>query len=332
MKRKTAKELISATPLLLTDAVRVVMEALEGLGERAQGLGRVETLALLRRMIREGTQGIEAAEQTAAFEVAAWQSVEARSKRRPTTRRDLRHYVRRMLRVEGVGAMPLRKMSATDCRRLLQQAFGNSPSSYKKGRAILHSIFAFGMRQDWCDGNPVDKVDVPGVEERPIEPLSPQQVRQLEKTAQQPAHREMQLSLHLMLYCGIRPTEVQRLRPEDIDWKHRQVLIRPQTSKTGGGRIVPLRGIARLQHAPRMIPQSWLKRWNALRQDAGFSHNWVPDVCRHTFASYHAAHFRNLPELQLEMGHRDCNLLRSRYMMPTLQHHAAQFWQVKSPN
>ena len=31
----------------------------------------------------------------------------------------------------------------------------------------------------------------------------------------------------------------------------------------------------------------------------------MPDVCRYTFASYHAAFFRNLPELQLEMGHRD---------------------------
>lgn len=71
MKRKTAKELISATPLLLTDAVRVVMEALEGMGEMAQGLGRVGTLALLRRMIREGTQDIESAEQTAVFEMAA---------------------------------------------------------------------------------------------------------------------------------------------------------------------------------------------------------------------------------------------------------------------
>ena|GEM_PF-2280607 len=49
---------------------------------------------------------------------------------------------------------------------------------------------------------------------------------------------------------------------------------------------------------------------------------------RHTFASYHAAYFRNLPELQLEMGYRDTSLLRSRYMMPTLKKEAAAFWKA----
>ena len=58
---------------------------------------------------------------------------------------------------------------------------------------------------------------------------------------------------------------------------------------------------------------------------ADFRH-WVPDVCRHTFATYHAAKFRNLPELQLEMGHRDTALLRSRYMMPASRRSAELFW------
>ena len=55
--------------------------------------------------------------------------------------------------------------------------------------------------------------------------------------------------------------------------------------------------------------------------------HWVPDVCRHTFATYHAAMFRNLPELQLEMGHRDTSLLRSRYMVPARRKDAEAFRQ-----
>ena len=61
------------------------------------------------------------------------------------------------------------------------------------------------------------------------------------------------------------------------------------------------------------------------RRAAGFRH-WVPDVCRHSFATYHAAMFRNLPELQLEMGHRDTSLLRSRYMVPACRKDAELFW------
>ena len=49
-------------------------------------------------------------------------------------------------------------------------------------------------------------------------------------------------------------------------------------------------------------------------------------VCRHSFATYHAVLFRNLPELQLEMGHRNTSLLRSRYMVPAHRRDAVAFW------
>ena len=41
---------------------------------------------------------------------------------------------------------------------------------------------------------------------------------------------------------------------------------------------------------------------------------WQPDVLRHTFATHHLATFRNYAELQLEMGHRSIELLRTRYI------------------
>ena len=88
---------------------------------------------------------------------------------------------------------------------------------------------------------------------------------------------------------------------------------------------MPMRGVQQLSEQEWVIPPNWQRRWRALRQAAGFTH-WVPDVCRHTFASYHAAYFRNLPELQLEMGHRDAGLLRTRYMSPLLQKNAKKFW------
>jgi hypothetical protein len=52
----------------------------------------------------------------------------------------------------------------------------------------------------------------------------------------------------------------------------------------------------------------------------------VPDVCRHTFASYYATHYKDLATLQLEMGHRDAALLRTRYITPARRTQAAEFW------
>lgn len=117
----------------------------------------------------------------------------------------------------------------------------------------------------------------------------------------------------------------ERLRPDDIQLNEKRVLIHPRTSKTGGGRVVPLRKAAQLRGILLRIPRNWHNRWKALRRAAGFT-RWVPDVCRHTFASYHAAYFKNLPELQLEMGHNTPSLLRSRYLNLPRTAQAADFW------
>lgn len=326
-----AKALLKETGLSPVDTARIALEALEPLGEQRRGKGRGELMVLLRRVIHEGVKAVQQAEQTVSFAEAAWASVEARAELRPTSRRDLRHYVRRMLRVEGVAELPLRSMSTKQCRHILGTAFRGSAHSFKKGRAILSSVFSYGMRQEWCDGNPVLRIEAPRVQEKSIAPLSADEVARLHKAAERPEHRAMRFSLRLMLYGGIRPAEVSRLQPGDFCWEEGHVLIRPRTSKTGGGRLVPLRGMQGIRAQERTIPRNWQRRWQALRRAAGFRHgNWVPDVCRHSFASYHAAHFKNLPALQLEMGHRDLTLLRTRYISPVGAYEGSLYWDEKT--
>ena len=312
---KTAKKKIEELPLNSKDAVRLALEMSEELGERVEGLGKRELICLMRRVIRLGVEELARQEHTVDFETAVWASVEARAGRRATTRRDLRHYARRLLRVKGVAARPLRAMSSRECRELLQAAFGGSASAFRKGRAMLHSVFAHGLRQEWCAENPVARVEVPAVQEREIVPLRREEVARLEAAAQLPEHRAMRLSLHLLLYCGLRPQEVARLQPQHVQPERGCVVVPGRCSKTGGGRVVPLRNRGLLRGVRMRIPRNWEQRWRRLRRAAGFAPGkWVPDVCRHTFASYHAARFRNLGALQLEMGHRSADLLRSRYL------------------
>lgn len=324
MDRHTlAEELLEGSPLDAVDAAQLVLEMQDALGRRAKRRGKATLMQLLRRVIRAGAEAVRQEEYTVPLEKAAWASVEARAERlRPVSLRDLRYYVRRLLRVEGAGRQPLRRMRPEDCRQLLQSAFAGNQCGYVKARAVLHSIFACGMRREWCDANPVSRIEVPRIRESIIEPLSLEEVARLRDCARS---TDMALSLHLLLYCGIRPAEVARLQPTDFNWQEMEVLIRPTTSKTGGGRVVPLRGCSRLPPELRTIPRNWQRRWAELRRAAGFT-RWVPDSCRHTFATYHAAHFRNLPALQLEMGHHDLTLLRSRYMRPAAADTARRFW------
>ena len=323
---KTAKDIIKDLPLNINDIARLALEATEELGAQTQKLERTELIGLLRRVIRAGVEAVRAEKHTVSFEQAAWASVEVRAGRRATTLRDLRHFVRRMLRVEGVAARPLRAMSTRECRELLERAFGNSDHSFNKGRAILHSIFAHGLRQEWCGENPVSRIETRRIQEKEIVPLCQEEVERLEATVQMPEHRAMRLSLHLLLYCGLRPQEVARLQGSDIHPERSCVVVPGRCSKTGGRRVVPLRKARRLQNVPLRVPRNWQNRWRALRRAAGFNH-WQPDVCRHTFASYHAAYFRDLGKLQLEMGHRNTDLLRTRYLNLPGATNSTAYWE-----
>ena len=162
-----AKSLLAGTGVSENDAARLTLEAIETLGELATGTSRPELVTLLRRVIQAGVAAVKAAEHTVSLREAAWASVEARKDLRPTTRRDLRHFVRRILRVEGAADMPLRSMSTADCKRILAAAFGTSPSSYRKGRVILSSVFSYGIRQEWADSNPVTRIEVPACRKSP---------------------------------------------------------------------------------------------------------------------------------------------------------------------
>lgn len=327
MRQNMERNILEGTSLREVDAVRLVAECLEGMEDTVCGKSRVEVIITVRRVLQAGVAALRASEQTVSFQQAAWKSVEIRRDRRPTTTRDLRNYVRRILRVKGVAELPLRSMTTAQCRVILQAAFGNSTSSYRKGRAILHSIFAYGMRQEWCDANPITRIEVPRVQEKRIEPLQIPEVHRLRKAVGRDAFKDMRFSLCMLLYAGVRPAEVSRLQPEDVCWREKQVIIRSQTSKTGGGRVVKLRLLPGMTRSDCVVPSNWFKRWRNLRRSAGFR-QWIPDVCRHTFACYHAAYYRNLPELQLEMGHRDAGLLYTRYVVPTRQGAASAFWRL----
>lgn len=307
------------------DLTRLVLEALDYLGEGARNKTRAELLQWLHGVIRHGVPAMEQASHTVSLQEAAWASLHARQHLRPVTQRDLRFYIRRIVSLESYAHRPLNSFTVSHCRALLECLFGACSSDYIKGRSVLHSIFAFGMRAEWCPRNPVALISPPHRREKNIRPLSPAEVNRLKRTAERPDFRDMKLSLSLLLYCGIRPTEISRLQAGDFNWAENAVIIRSTTSKTGGGRVVPMRCTRGIAKEERCIPRNWQRRWKALRHAAGFR-SWIPDICRHTFASYHAAYFKDLSALQLEMGHRDTMLLRTRYVSPARRKDAVTFW------
>lgn len=116
--------------------------------------------------------------------------------------------------------------------------------------------------------------------------------------------------------------EVRRLTWRDIDIEEKTITVRSQCSKTGGVRqveIPPVLNRLLITHSrelkeEKICPIDWQRRWRKIRDNSGFRGRWVQDVLRHTYASFHAKNYADLPRLQLNMGHRDLSLLRSRYV------------------
>lgn len=323
-------------------------------GRGAEALRRLETgerigeeeLRLLAQLLRQmmGALPWEESRPNVSFREAMEARVQAAEHRRRHTRRDLSSYTRRFLQYAAFADAPLHSIRAETCRAMLDEHFSHSPCVYRKAHSALHSIFAYGRRRRWCDYNPTEGIDLPPVKETTLKPLTLPQIRALLRACCGGSLKQMEPAVRLMLWCGIRPTEVQRLRWGDIDRRERCVYIEPNTSKTGGARAVPLRGGAcALLHERHtsdefIAPKNWQRLWCALRHRAKLM-PWRQDTLRHTFASMHLKHFHNIGLLQEEMGHSSLNLLRTRYLnlrgistTDAAQFFRMQAWSIRSCN
>lgn len=274
----------------------------------------------LQHIVNAFARALQESDESVTFREAAAFSLLARTHRRPSTRADLRSYINRMCDYRDFGDLSLRYISIPHCRQMLDECFGHSAHTYRKAQSILHSIFELAGRQYWCERNPAKAILRPPVNEKRIEILTLHQIQKLMGAMQDsPALACMDAAVRLMLWCGIRPMEIRRLRWRDIDNIEQVVYIESHTSKTGGARAVPLRGGAQKllseKHADDdlIAPADWTRLWHRLRESAGFPH-WQNDALRHTFASMHLKRFHNLTLLQEEMGHRSSALLQTRYL------------------
>ena len=76
--------------------------------------------------------------------------------------------------------------------------------------------------------------------------------------------------------------------------------------------------------APVARPMGRASLWDANGK------RWPNDALRHTFASYHVLIHRNIPQLQLEMGHSSSTQIMHRYMnlSGVDQEMAERFWNL----
>lgn len=338
MKIEVTENEIAALAILKSSGVAVMEAAQLAYTALKANHGRV-THAL--KCFTAGKEALQQQKRTVSFEKAVEAALAARQGRRIRTLYDFRYFTKRfMTRCPGLSRRHVRSISPAECAEYIEAAF-DTPRQRQKARLILSGVFSTAVKRGWCSCNPVAQVEVPRVQETPVPILTPQEIGQIISVSQKYHGGECAAAVGMMLYAGIRPHEVVRLRWEQVDLREQAIYISSRHSKTGGARRVsihkPLLQILRLhRHADEstICPPNWLYHWRKLRLEAGWKpsvHPWRQDALRHTFASYHLSYFRSYTELQCEMGHRDASLLRTRYVDQRGVVNAWAFWNKAYP-
>ena len=308
----SALEILKGTGVSVVDACRLIRNILDS--KTAEfNLTNVQYCA---KVVAVGMRSVRSKEMT--FEDGFALYYKSKAHLRPDSLRDIRSISKRLIRTNPKFAkLNFSELTLAMCEDWLTKAF-TTPSQFNKARTMLHGLFQFAIRQEWCDKNPIKLIARKKVIEKEIRPLSIDEINKLIETAKK--HKGCLAPVSLLIFAGIRPREVRRLKWKDINLSESYIKVRSQCSKTGGVRHVEVcKKLKYLltsseQTSDKICPSNWSRRWQNIRNTSGFQGKWQQDVLRHTYASYHAKYFQDLPRLQLNMGHQNQSLLRSRYV------------------
>ncbi len=319
MKEKNfllAESLLRGTGISVADAARLIKNILDGYNKNLNQ----SPIEFCHKVIDLGKRNMRTSEMNFAKGLDLY--IKNKSHLRIDSLRDIKYLSNRLLKSNlKFAKFNFSEFTAEICELWIEQTF-SSHNQFNKARAMLHTLFEFALRRGWCDKNPIKFIERKKVIEKEIKPLTLEQTKHLLKISQSKKFKKCEAGVAILTLAGIRPKEVRRLKWSDIDLNENSITVRSLCSKTGGVRQVEIckslkNLLARIDIDDlntSICPSNWISRWKSLREASGFKGKWQQDVLRHTYASFFAKHFKDLSRLQLNMGHCDQTLLRSRYI------------------
>ena len=136
------------------------------------------------------------------------------------------------------------------------------------------------------------------------------------------------------LFAGLRRAELERLDWSEIDFDSDLIQIVAAKSKTAQRRFVKiqpnLRGwlLPLRKHKGNVAPQETSRRlFDEARGAAGIA-RWKRNALRHSFASYHLAHFNDAAATALQLGHHDSRVTFAHYRELVKPKEAERYWNI----
>ena len=159
--------------------------------------------------------------------------------------------------------------------------------------------------------------------------LTPEQVARLLESASE----ETLPYWAIGAFAGLRSAEIERLQWEQVDFEDGLIEVTAKSSKTASRRLVKIEpNLHRwlsphmFQHGP-VCPPGLYPRLLEDRQRAGLT-EWPSNALRHSFASYHLAHFGNPQQTSAELGHMSPAIVYQHYRQLVRPEQAERWWKV----
>jgi integrase len=196
-------------------------------------------------------------------------------------------------------------------------------------RLRLGVLFAYAAQRGWCQENPIAKVRKIRASASSIGILTPEQFAKVLEAAS-----EQTLPYWLLgAFAGLRRAETERLEWKDIHFDSALIEVPALKAKTASRRFVQIQPNLAAWLEPyanrsgKICPPNLRKLLEADRTGAGLK-TWPLNGLRHSFASYHLAHFQDSAKLALELGHTSQDLIFRHYRELVQPAEAAKYWQI----
>jgi integrase len=134
-------------------------------------------------------------------------------------------------------------------------------------------------------------------------------------------------------FAGLRSAELERLQWEQVGFEDRLIEVTAKSSKTASRRHVKIEPNLHRWLSPYMFrhgpvcPPGLYPRLLEDRQRAGLT-EWPSNALRHSFASYHLAHFSNPGMTSQELGHMSPSIVFQHYRQRVKTEQAERFWKI----
>jgi integrase len=206
-----------------------------------------------------------------------------------------------------------------------------APLTRNHYRALVVLAFNFAVRCNYATANPAmgaakAKVvgEAPGI-------LTVSEAARLLETATP----DVLPYLAIGLFAGLRPAEIDRLDWSEIDFESELIEVKAAKSKIAQRRFVTIQPNLRewllplRLHKGNVTPQNGFRQsFEQARAAAGIN-DWPENALRHSFASYHLAHFKNAASTALELGHHDSRITFAHYRELVKPKDAERYWNIK---